>query len=85
MDLLDKLAEQLDEQINPKQEQVETPQMTQELYEALIEKKMSDMELRLNATISKLIEQNLKPTGKVEETKENTQPTEEVEQEGEKQ
>lgn len=85
MDLLDRLAQQLDEQINPKEGQVETPQMTQELYEALIEKKMSDMELRLNATISKLIEQNLKPTGKVEETNENTQPTEEVGQEGEKQ
>ena len=80
MDLLDKLAEKLDEQISPKQEQVETPQMTQELYEALIEKKMSDMELRLNATISKLIEQNLKPTEKVEE--QNTPPTE-VEQKGE--
>lgn len=82
MDLLDRLAQQLDEQIKPKE--VETPQMTQELYEALIEKKMNDMELRLNATINKLIEQNntkQTTTETVEETKE--QSTEKVE-EGEK-
>lgn len=73
MDIMERLAQRLDEEAKPKEQNTETPQMTQELYEALLEKKMNDMELRLNATINKLIAEKT--------TK--TEPTETVEQKGE--
>lgn len=71
MDIMERLAQRLDEEAKPKEQNTETPQMTQELYEALLEKKMNDMELRLNATINKLIAEK------------TTEPTETVEQKGE--
>ena len=82
MDLLDRLAQQLDEQIKPKDDVA--PQMTQEIYEALIEKKMNDMELRLNATINKLIEQNNTNQTTNETLEETTEQSTDKVEEGEK-
>lgn len=62
MDIMERLAQKLDEEMKPKEpEKVETPSFTQEMFENLMEKKMQDMELRLNATINKLIENSAKP------------------------
>lgn len=71
MDIMERLAQRLDEEAKAAEPKVETPEMNNEMFEMLIEKKMSDMELRLTATINKLIENANK-----------TQPTETVEQKG---
>lgn len=56
MSIMKGLEEQLNEEIKGAETPPETNQDVNELYEQMIEKKFNDMELRLNASMKKLIE-----------------------------
>lgn len=67
MCLEDRLASVLDAEIQAQNASKEEPKEQSIDIETLINKKMSDMELRLNASIEKLIKENQKPTETVEQ------------------
>lgn len=67
MCLEDRLASVLDAEIQAQNASKEEPKEQSIDIETLINKKMSDMELRLNASIEKLIKGNQKPTETVEQ------------------